>query len=84
MLQPSENFGAEQIRFLQREAESWIIKANEEIIYAAENGRNQAHVDIKSDLGSKFYNAPDALIEHFKNRGFDVLVNGQTSIIIKW
>lgn len=87
MLQPSENFGAEQIRFLQNEATDWIKYVNQEIIKAANDGKNEAYIDItsrKDNIGFKFYNAPDALIEHFKSRGFGYESGGQSYILIKW
>lgn len=87
MLQPSENFGAEQIRFLQNEATEWIQHVNRKIIEAASDGKNEVHIDIRikqGNIGQQFYKAASALIEHFKSRGFEYESNGQSSIIFKW
>lgn len=86
MLKPTENFGADQIRFLQKEASEWIKSANESIIAAASNGNDRTHIDItnRSELGNKFYKGADALIEHFKSRGFECNVAGQSHVEIKW
>lgn len=86
MLQPTENFSADSIRFLQKEASEWIKAANEAIIEAASNGGNEARIDIttRSELGHKFYRGAYALIEHFKARGFQCNVAGQSYVEIKW
>lgn len=86
MLQPSENFTADQIRFLQNEAAEWIRHANQKIIEAANEGKSEASIDItgRNPLGNKYYYAPDALIEHFKSRGFGHIWNGQSSVIFTW
>jgi hypothetical protein len=87
MLEPSENFGAEQIRFLQNEATEWIQHVNKKIIEAANEGKNEARIDIRireGNIGQKFYKASDALIEHFKSRGFDYEPGGQSYITFKW
>lgn len=87
MLQPFENFTANEIRFLQNEATDWIEKANKLIIEAANAGKNEVYIPFY-DNGSKehngYYNAPFALQAHFKQRGFTVKPNGQSSIIISW
>lgn len=85
-LNPSEYFSAEQVRFLQNEAADWIRKANENIIEAANNGRNECIVDIRttSGIGFKYYNAPDALRAHFEKRGFVIETGGMSNITIKW
>lgn len=87
MLQPSENFSAEQIRFLQNEATEWIQHVNKKIIEAATEGKDEAYIDItikKDGIGQQFYKAPSALIEHFKSRGFAYESGGQSYVIFKW
>jgi hypothetical protein len=87
MLTPSESFSAKEIRFLQNEASEWIKKVNAEIIKAAENGQSRVHISVynndKKDY-TEFYNAPFALIEHFKNRGFNCEMAGQSNVLISW
>lgn len=87
MLQPSENFSANEIRFLQNEAIEWIQKANKLILEAANEGNNEARIPFYEN-GSKedngYYNAPFALQAHFKQRGFDVIPYGMSSLIISW
>lgn len=87
MLEPSENFSADQIRFLQNEATEWIQHVNKKIIEAANDGKNEAYIDIRrteGNIGQQFYKAATALIEHFKNRGFEYEPNGQSFLVFKW
>lgn len=87
MLNPSENFSAKEIRFLQTVASEWIKKTNAEIIKAAENGDSKVQISVWDNLKkayTEFYNAPFALIEHFKNRGFHCEMAGQSNVLISW
>lgn len=85
MLQPSENFTADQIRFLQNEATEWIKHVNDKIIEAASAGKSEVYIDINAHpIGKKYWEAPNALIEHFKKRGFSHQFNGQCTTIFKW
>lgn len=60
------------------------------IIEAASKGDAFIHVTLSKGMGhmtefySGYYKAPEALQAHFKQRGFNVSPNGQTSIIIDW
>jgi hypothetical protein len=87
MLEPSDNFTADEIRFLQQEAEEWITKANALILAAANEGQAQARIPFYEN-GSKehngFFNAPFALQAHFKQRGFEIISNGMSSMTISW
>lgn len=85
MLQPTENFTADQIRFLQNEATEWINYVNEKIIEAASEGKNEVYIDIHAHpIGKKYWEAPGVLIDHFKKRGFAHQYNGQCTTIFKW
>lgn len=87
MLQPSENFTAKEIQFLQNHATEWIQKVNAEIIRVAENGGAEARISVYDHIKqeyTEFMLAPRVLIEHFKHRGFDAEMNGQSALIIKW
>jgi hypothetical protein len=86
MLQPSEYFHANEVRFLQTEATEWIQYVNERIIAAASEGKHEVYIDIseRDPIGKKYWQAPGALIEHFKSRGFVHQFNGQCTTIFKW
>jgi hypothetical protein len=87
MLHPSDNFTADQIRFLQNEADEWIGKANRLIIEAANEGKSEVYIPIYENGSNRhngYYNAPDALQAHFRQRGFNVTPNGQSSILVDW
>ena len=86
MLQPSEYFTAKEVQFLQNEASEWIHHVNKKIIEAASDGKSEVYIDITSrdPVGEKYWMAPDALIEHFKCRGFGHIYNGQSSAIFTW
>lgn len=85
MLQPFENFTANEIRFLQNEATEWIQKANMLIIEAANEGKSEVYIPIyEKGQPTGYYNAPQALQAHFKQRGFVVQPNGQSSVILSW
>lgn len=86
MLQPSEGFTAKEVQFLQYEAAEWIQHVNKQIIAAASEGKSEVYIDISSrnPVGEKYWLAPDALIEHFKARGFSHRFNGQCSTIFSW
>jgi hypothetical protein len=86
MLQPTEYFHANEVRFLQAEAAEWIQYVNEKIIAAAGEGQYEVFIDIseRDPIGKKYWQAPNALIEHFKSRGFTHQFNGQCSTIFKW
>lgn len=87
MLQPYENFTAEEIRFLQNEATEWIEKANKLIFEAANEGKDEVYIpfyDNGSNIHNGYFNAPFALQAHFKQRGFNVIPNGMSSMIINW
>lgn len=85
-LLPTSNFGAEEIRFLQKEATEWIAAVNAEIIKAAKRGCNEVRIDIthKNKSGEKFYSAPVALSDHFKERGFTFEAEGQSYVKVSW
>lgn len=74
MLQSSGNFTATELRFLQKKANGWIVKTNALILDAAEKGRESITIAIpqNSDNRDDFYYAPNALLEHFRNRGFKI------------
>lgn len=85
MLQPTEYFTEKEVSFLQNEASEWIHHVNQKIIEAASAGKSEVYIDIHAHpIGKKYWNAPDALIEHFKRRGFTHQFNGQCTTIFKW
>jgi hypothetical protein len=86
MLEPSSNFTAEEVQFLQNEASEWISYVNSRIIEAASAGKSEVYINItdKDPIGCKYWRAPDALIEHFKSRGFGHKWNGQCTTVFTW
>ncbi len=87
MLTPSSKFTAKEIRFLQTNASMWINHINEKIIDAAGSNLTELNLSIWDNVKQDYEectHALEALIEHFRQRGFNVKLNGQSSIIINW
>lgn len=86
MLEPSANFTAQEVIFLQTEATEWIEYVNKKIIEAASNGKSEVTINITNydPIGCKYWHAPGPLIEHFKSRGFIHEWGGQSSCGFKW
>lgn len=82
MLTPAQDFSAEEIRFLQTEAEGYIQQCNEGILEAASNGKTEVWFDIIKD--PRYWKAGDALRAHYEKRGFKTLWGGQSSWGISW
>lgn len=82
MIKPSNNFDAEEVRFLQLEASEYIQKCNDAILEAASNGKDEVWIEIIKD--QRYWKAPDALRAHFEKRGFKTLFGGQSNWGISW
>ncbi len=87
MLEPSENFTAQEINYLQDEAGKWIESLNSKIIDAAMEMQKSASLNVhnpeETKVFNQYYNAPNAFKKHFESRGFKFEWS-QSLITVSW
>lgn len=87
MLKTSDNFSANEIRFLQNEATQFIQDTNAQIIEAAKIGKSEIRVLKWDDKTQRYFTwtvAQLAIMAHFEHRGFTVIMEGMGSMTISW
>lgn len=84
-----DRFTAKQAYFVAKEATELFDKMDAVIMKRANDGELQ--VDFRlygemqiEDFSKFFYGNAEFIIQYYEHRGFEVMVNGQTSLTISW
>lgn len=86
MIEPSENFTAEQIRLLQGKSYKFIEYLNTKIVAAASEGDKCIYIKTENEIlsYSETHDIIMALKKHFQTRGFDLTIECQSGFTISW
>lgn len=86
MIEPSENFTAEQIRLLQTKAAGFITFLNTKIVESASAGDQQLYVKTNNEVldYDQTFGVIMPVKKVFESRGFEFTMNGQSGFTISW